>query len=236
MTGKRDESTRKMGRPRTGADAYPTETVDALLVFGEPSVHPQSGVPCVRYPSIREIAKRFNVSHTTIAEYARRKNCVKRRQELQARTQAKAEQHMAETRAKSIAVTQADCGHMIGELFACFAEHLHEKKIRFDSVRDFAEIYRMHQAFIASTKVEGANLGSLSLEVLQRAHKEISAATSTVEERGELWVPPGAEAKAAGSVEAPATPPTQPPSEDTGRFRGSTLTHHENAPPLRVVE
>jgi hypothetical protein len=197
----------RRGRPRGGEPAFPEDEVDALLVYGEAAVHAMTGMPCQRYPSSREIASRFGVSHTTIADYAKRKNCLRRRQELTARVRAKADQQLAEVRAKAVVVTNEDFGNLISEAFVAFAENLREKKIRFDSVRDLSELFRMHQAFNTRTAGDAAAVGGLSLEALQSKHREALADRAPPEARGEVLYP----------ANPPATPLDEAPREGTGQ-------------------
>lgn len=83
---------RARGRRRTGtAKQFDEALLEKLLVFGEltPGDDPQH-----RYPTYRELAERFDLSHATVHRFARRRNCLERRTGSGALERAR-EQHVA---------------------------------------------------------------------------------------------------------------------------------------------
>lgn len=116
------------GRPRKNeGPRVPYEEVDRLLVFGEV-------IPCddgsdntqVVFPSYRQLGDRYGVSHTVIAEYAKKRNIQRRRTEAQARIQSKAEQKLIEHRATALALPKDDELRIIDRDLAGFEEALGE--------------------------------------------------------------------------------------------------------------
>jgi len=97
------------GRPRKGeGPRVPYEDLDRILVFGEVVPCEDGNGTTVYYPSYRQLAERYGVSNSVIAEYAKSHNVQRRRKEAQARIQVKAEQKLVEMRAKAIAVSKDD--------------------------------------------------------------------------------------------------------------------------------
>ena len=75
-------SDRKSGRPRKGkAPRVPYEELDRILVFGEVVECEGGEGTTVQFPSYRTLAARFGVSHSLIAQYAKKHNCMRRREE-----------------------------------------------------------------------------------------------------------------------------------------------------------
>ena len=179
------EAPRRRGRPRRGEPAFPEDQVDALLVYGETALHAKTGSPCQRFPSIREVARRFGVSHTAISEYSRRKNCIQRREELQARIRAKADRQLADIRANAVVITQDDMAKVVSQVFAAFVENLEAKRIRFDTVRDLAVILELHQNLYKTAASEAEAPAGLSLEDLQSTHRGVLAQPASPEVRGD---------------------------------------------------
>lgn len=73
---------KKAGAPLKNAPCrVPYHEVDRLLVFGELVDGPECEPPFVVYPSFRAIARRYGVNHSVIAGYAKRRDCLKRREQ-----------------------------------------------------------------------------------------------------------------------------------------------------------
>ena len=74
------QAAKKLGRPRK-ADPQRVDyhQLDTLLVMGEMRVDAERG-PVTEYPSYRELAKRFGISHSLVAAYSSRHNCLRRRE------------------------------------------------------------------------------------------------------------------------------------------------------------
>ena len=108
-----DQDRSRGGRPRKSeGPRVPYEEVDRVLVFGEVVPCEDGNGTTVVYPSYRELAERYGVSNSVIAEYAKTHNVQRRRREAQARIQAKAENKIVEMRATAIALSKetTSCG------------------------------------------------------------------------------------------------------------------------------
>ncbi len=73
---------KKVGRRKKATGpAFPYYEVDRLLVHGEAIENKKGKGASIVYPSYREIADRYEVSHGLIANYARSYNCLNRRKQ-----------------------------------------------------------------------------------------------------------------------------------------------------------
>jgi hypothetical protein len=87
----------KGGRPRNGdRQVIPWPEIDQLLVFGEMVRDEETGREDLRYPSQRELGRRYGVSGALIGRYSKEHQCMKRREENQGREQARFEQKVVE--------------------------------------------------------------------------------------------------------------------------------------------
>jgi hypothetical protein len=97
---------RRAGRPRKGTGPRINYAeLDQLIVFGEPGDEPGCAV---RYPSYRELAVRYGVVTSVIAEFASKHDCQRRRKRAAARIRTLADNMQIELRASARANGQAD--------------------------------------------------------------------------------------------------------------------------------
>ena len=94
------DSPRKAGRPRKREVLVNYAELDQLLVFGEVVDHNGGKV---EYPTYRELAARFGVVTSVVADYARKNRCVRRRKQVAVRIRARVEEKRVESRADAIA-------------------------------------------------------------------------------------------------------------------------------------
>ena len=73
--------------------------LERVLVCGEEVINAQ-GQATIHYPSCRTLAKRFGTAHSTIAKFARDRDCYSRRDVVKAKLQARIEQKLTERRAE----------------------------------------------------------------------------------------------------------------------------------------
>ena len=105
---------KKAGAPLENAPGrVPYHEVDRLLVFGELVDGPEGEPPFVVYPSFRAIARRYGVNHSVIAGYAKRRDCLERREQAQQRVTARVDDKLVEQRATVVAVGKGDAVRVI---------------------------------------------------------------------------------------------------------------------------
>ncbi|MCC6649270.1 MAG: hypothetical protein IT374_27335 [Polyangiaceae bacterium] len=214
------------GRPRKGeGPRVPYEELDRILVFGEVVPCEDGNGTTVVFPSYRELADRYGVSHSVVADYAKSRNVQRRRKEALARVQAKAEQKLVEARATAIAYSKDDELRIIDGYLAGFEKALADGRVRFDNPADFNTMVRLKEFVQGNADSRQEIHASLSLEVLQARHRQmIRAVDVTAEERG--VVAAGAlpaqstEGSEGNTGDPPAPPPEGSVSEPAGRFPG----------------
>jgi hypothetical protein len=170
MTDTSGNSGRRSGRPRKSEPPrLPYDEVDRLLVFGE-VVKTESGESTtVVYPSYREIARRYGVSHSLIAQYSKRHDCLRRRKEAKARIAVKTDQKLVEMRATAIAVSKDESLQIIDTYLAGFRDALAEGRVRFDNPTDFDRMCRLKEFMLGGADSRQEIHAALSLEDLQAA-------------------------------------------------------------------
>jgi hypothetical protein len=151
----------------------PYEEIDRILVFGE-------AVPCddgkkatVVYPSIRDLAQRYGVAHSLIAEYSRRHNCMRRREVAQARVQAKTDQKIIELRSSAEALSKDETLRMIDSYLLKFEKAIADGRVRSDSPSDFNTMVRLKEYMLGGADSRREVQGGLSLEELQKRHRQM---------------------------------------------------------------
>lgn len=219
-----DGEPRRGGRPRKSeGPRVPYEELDRILVFGEVVPCEDGNGTTVVYPSYRELAERYGVSNSVIAEYAKTHNVQRRRRDAQARIQAKAENKLVEMRATAIALSKDDELRIIDGYLSGFEKALGEGRVRFDNPADFNTMVRLKEFVMGNADSRQEIHAALSLESLQARHRQVMrVAEASPAERGEV---DRAALPSAGAEDAPDPParPTaiadqEPPARIPGRF------------------
>ena len=194
---------RRGGRPRKGdAPLIDYDQVDKLLVYGELApTDDRSGTTTV-FPSYRQLAERFGVSHAVISEYAKRHNCMKRRERARLRTELRVEEKMVEARAEAIAVTKDREITIIDAYLLGFEKALAEQRVRFDNPTDYNTMARLKEFLLGGADSRPEVHAALSLDALQSRCRDTKRALvdATAAERGEVAVPSPPEASTEGSA------------------------------------
>ncbi|WP_338869352.1 AT hook motif domain protein [Myxococcus stipitatus] len=179
---------RKTGRPRKSAEpALPRQELDRALVFGDVKTLPD-GSTMTSYASYRELAERFGVATSLVANYAKEHNCLRRREEAKVRIATKADQKLIELRANAIAVSKDDALKMIDGYLLGFEEALAEGRVRVDNPTDFNTMVRLKEFVMGGADSRQELHATFSLEGLQARHAQAlrAAQESTPAERGEV--------------------------------------------------
>jgi hypothetical protein len=167
---------RKRGRPRKGdRQVIPWQEIDRLLVFGEMVRDPETGRENLRYPSQRELGKRFGVSGALIGHYSKHHQCMKRRKENQHREQVMFEQKLAEKLAEARVLSTAEVIEIVDDYMRAFGEALEEGRVCVDNASDFNIMMRL-KAFLEG-KVDSRQevQGTITLEDMQARHRALQA-------------------------------------------------------------
>jgi hypothetical protein len=118
-----DTTARKRGRPRGGrGPIVPWQEADRLLVFGEVAIDEMTGRHEVRYPSYRELARRYGVSVSLIATYASKHQCIKRRHENCARARMQFEELLRKKRAEARTISIVDAIALVDDYMRVLEE------------------------------------------------------------------------------------------------------------------
>jgi len=134
---------RKAGRPRkSDGPRLPHEQVDRLLVFGESENSRGGAEPRVRFPSYRALARRFGVSHSIIADYSKKHDCLRRRVRGQTCGMCVAEGIVD---VPSGTMGRDDAIRIIDACLSGFGKAVTEGRVRMDSAADFDTMLRLKE-------------------------------------------------------------------------------------------
>lgn len=222
-----DDEPRRGGRPRKSeGPRVPYEELDRILVFGEVVPCEDGNGTTVVYPSYRELAERYGVSNSVIAEYAKTHNAQRRRREAQARIKAKAENKLVELRAAAIALSKDDELRIIDGYLSGFEKALGEGRVRFDNPADFNTMVRLKEFVMGNADSRQEIHAALSLESLQARHRQaMRVAEVSPAERGEVDRAALPSAGSEDGLDPPARPAEgadqEPPARIPGRLSES---------------
>ena len=164
------EPKRKPGRPRKSeAPLVPYEEVDRLLVYGEATLL-ETGATATVYPTHRQIAERYGVSPSVIAEYAQSRNCRRRREQAASRVAKRTEDRLVELRSEAIAVGEDRLVQMIDNFLLSFEKALEEGRVRSDNPTDVNTLARLKVFILGGADSRQEVHTMLSLEGLQERH------------------------------------------------------------------
>jgi hypothetical protein len=174
------------GRPKPGdAPRVNYDELDRLLVFGE-VVDAGKGKTKVSYPSYRDVAKRFDVSTTFVAEYARVNNCMGRRDETAHVIEKKADEILIERRARAIALSREEELKIADAFLIKFGEAVEDGRVRCDNPADFDRIVRLKEFIRGGADSRTEVQATVSLDALQMRYLRMQRGSgASPEERGE---------------------------------------------------
>ena len=180
MTASRKEmaapTRNKGGRPRNGdRQVIPWPEIDRLLVFGEMVRDEETDREDLRYPSQRELGRRYGVSGALIGRYSKEHQCMKRREENQGREQARFEQKVVEKLAEARAISTAEAIEIVDGYMRAFREALDEGRVRVDNASDFNTMMRL-KAFLEGKADSRQEVQGITLEQMQARHRALRGA------------------------------------------------------------
>jgi len=162
---------RRPGRPRhQQAPVIPFAELDRLLVFGEVSMN-EDGTSNTVYPTYRELAEKYGVAPSVIADYAKSHNTMHRRKYGEHRIEARRDEKIIEARATAEAITVAEMLALIDEFLIKFREALKEGRVRTDSPADVNTLIRLKSFLEGGADSRQEIRHMLSLEVLSERHE-----------------------------------------------------------------
>ena len=232
-----NSSGRKTGRPtKREGPKVPYDEIDQLLVHGE-VVEAEAGGTTIVYPSYRNLGERYGCSHSLIAQYSLKHNCLRRRKEAKARVVAKTEQKLIEQRATAIALSREQEVQIIDECLVSFGKEVAEGRVRFDDPAHFDRLCRLKEYLQGGADSRQEIHAALSLQDLQTRHARMLRASqqATAAERGEVIDARPADAPEEPGRILPVSPPASltedAPGEVPGQFVGAGSEAGPGVPP-----
>jgi hypothetical protein len=175
-----DDARRGPGRPRRGdGPAFPHDRVFDALVYGEIVQH-EDGSTTTVYPTYRELADRHGVAVSVIAEYAKSRNALKRRELARARYEARKEEKIIELRSDKTAFNDAQMLQVLDEMFMNYASAVTEGRMRFDNVNDIDKLWRLKSFIQGGPDSRQEIQGAVTLEALQQRYETMLRNTRDV--------------------------------------------------------
>lgn len=203
---------RKPGRPRRAdAPVISYAELDRLLVFGEVEVQ-ENGIAKTVYPSYRALAERYGVVVSVIADYAKSRNCVRRRKAAETRVAIRTEEKIIEKRADAVAVGEDRLVQMIDSFLLSFESALEEGRVRSDSPADVNTLARLKTFIQGGADSRQEVRAMLSLESLQERYARRMREQRDVTPEMAGVIDARAPSVEAGERIAPSSAPEQTPS------------------------
>lgn len=232
---------RRAGRPRKGdKPRVPYDQLDKILVYGEIG-QDEHGNNTLVFPSYRELALRYGVSHSLISQYAKKKNIKRRREEAQNRIQVQAEQKLVAARSDALALGKEEELRIIDAYLAGFEKAIEEGRVRFDNPSDFNTMLRLKRFIEGGADSRSEVHTTLSLEDLQGRHQQAmrDARVVSVEESGvveENDKLAGGGGVVTGELPAGEKETTQEPEADEDEAQAPEPGfHRDSGPPYPVA-
>lgn len=181
---------RRGGRPkRTDGPAFPREEVDRLLVHGEFDTL-DDGETVVTYPTYRQLAERYGVTLSSIAEFSKKRNCRIRRKDQQLRVGKRAREQLTQRHADLVAVSLEEISDGLAIYIRKFVENVKNGDVVCNNPAEFEKMVRLYHFVIGGPDSRREVNATVSLEALQERHMEtFRVARAAPEVRGVLPAP-----------------------------------------------
>ena len=172
------------GRPsKSGNPKVPWGEVDELLVHGEKN---ETGE--IRYPSFRDLAKRFQISHSSVSRYSRHHNCLERREKAKKAKQVMTDFKLNELRADETALKRDDLIRAVERFLLQFEKAIIENRVRCDNPTDYNTMVRLREFLLGNAEADTGTVAGITLEQIEERYKEMQKMwdESTPEMRGQV--------------------------------------------------
>lgn len=180
MKNDRDKKT-GAGRPsKSGEPKVSWDEIDELLVHGEKE---ELGI---HYPSFRELAKRFQISHSSVSRYSKHHNCLERREKAKNATQILTDFKLSDLRADEIALKRSDLIRAVERFLLKFEKAIIEDRVRCDNPTDYNVMSRLWELLRGNADEDTGTVAGITLEQIEERYKEMQKMwdESTPEMRG----------------------------------------------------
>jgi hypothetical protein len=164
--------------------------VDRLLVHGELIEGADGAPPMVAYPSHRDLARRYGVNHSVVAAYAKKHNCLHRREIAQARVSARSDEKLIEQRAAALAFGGAEVMRIIDRYIGAFEAALTEGRVRCDNPTDFNTMLRPKEYLDGGPESRKELTAGITLATLQARYQPAMARERLETDSMQSIVPP----------------------------------------------
>ena len=181
------KSQKVAGRPRKNTKApVPWDTIDKFLVHGEKIQEGKS--TRTHFPSYREIGERFGVSHSSVARYSQRHNCLQRRQQTAKEVLRISDKKLAQFRADELTLKRDDMIRMLEKYLVQFEEALSEGRVRCDNPTDFNTMVRLREFLLGNAEADTGAVAGITLEQIEERYMAMQKMwdESTPAMRGEV--------------------------------------------------
>ena len=169
-----EERKKKLGRPKKcDPPRVDYHAIDQLLVMGE--LQPDDGTgrgPTTFYPSYRELAKRYGISHSLIATYSVRHDCLRRREAAALRIRKITDEKVIIRRGMTLAESKERMIAIVDRFIEEFGKALDEGRVRVDSVSDLNVMVRLREFLNGGPDSRQEVRGLPTLDELARRYTE----------------------------------------------------------------
>ena len=164
--------TSQLGRPVRLVDAVNrNDEIEKLLVEGE-LINDGEGKQVRVYPTSSEVAERLHVSKSWVSKYAKANRCFERRNLLQAKVRAKAQEQLVKEDGKRLAYDTERALQLCDKVLSRYDELVGERGINNFAAADLDKMVRLRRYLQGDADSRQEVTSTLTLDTLQGAHRE----------------------------------------------------------------
>lgn len=169
-------------KPSPDMPPIPYEEMERLLIYGETVHDPTIGKTAVVYPSLRQLADRFGVSQTTVWKLSKRRNCLKRREEVTVRKAKRVEKRVVEMQTEARALAIHDELRLVDDTLVAAWEDIKKGSLKIQNIADLNVAIRLKKFLQGEVESRVAVEHGVGLEAIQARHKELMERAEVVGE------------------------------------------------------